>query len=167
MAQTSEELKQEISQTREQMADTADALAHKADVPTRTKDWVGEKKDAIVSAVGGATSAVSEATPDGADVAQSASRLKHLAERNPLGLAIGGAAVGFLAGLLTPPTRIEDQRIGPMADRYRRPNPTAPRSCPSFISLTCRNTLPESMKPTAPTPPRTGTRSSAFSTISP
>jgi len=98
------------------MADTADALAHKADVPTRTKDWVGEKKDAIVSAVGGATSAVSEATPDGADVAQSASRLKHLAERNPLGLAIGGAAVGFLAGLLTPSTRIEDQRIGPMAD---------------------------------------------------
>jgi gas vesicle protein len=116
MAQTSEELKQEIGQTREQMAETADALAYKVDVPTRTKDWVGDKKDAIVSAVGGASTAVGEATPDGADIAESASRVKRLAERNPVGLAIGGAAVGFIAGLLTPSTRMEDERIGPMAD---------------------------------------------------
>jgi len=119
MAQTSEELKQEISQTREQMAETAEALAYKADVPTRTKDWVGDKKDAIVSAVGGATATVGEATPDGADVAQSVNGLKRLAERNPAGLAIGGAAVGFLAGLLAPSTRIEDERIGPMADEVK------------------------------------------------
>jgi gas vesicle protein len=116
MAQTSDELKHEITQTREQMADTADALAYKADVPTRTKDWVGDKKDAIVSAVGGATATVSDATPDGAEVAQSVGRLKRLAERNPVGLAIGGAAVGFIAGLLAPSTRMEDERIGPMAD---------------------------------------------------
>ena len=44
------------------------------------------------------------------------SRLKRLAERNPVGLAIGGAAVGFIAGLLAPSTRMEDERIGPMAD---------------------------------------------------
>src|SRR4029079_10522585 len=116
MAQTSDELKQEITQTREQMAETADALAFKADVPTRTKDWVGDKKDAIVSAVGGASAAVGDATPDGADVAQSMGRLKRLAERNPVGLAIGGAAVGFIAGLLAPSTRMEDERIGPVAD---------------------------------------------------
>ena len=54
MAQTSEELKREIEETRDQMAETADALSYKADVPTRTKDWVGAKKDAIVG-----TSAVS------------------------------------------------------------------------------------------------------------
>ena len=116
MAQTSDELKQEISQTREQMAETAEALAYKADVPTRTKEWVGDKKDALVSAVSGATTTVGEATPDGADVAQSMGRVKRLAERNPVGLAIGGAAVGFIAGLLAPSTRMEDERIGPMAD---------------------------------------------------
>ena len=116
MAQTSDELKQEIGQTREQMAETADALAYKADVSARTKDWVGDKKDAIVSAVGGATATVGEAAPDGADVAQSVGRLKRLAERNPVGLAIGGAAVGFIVGLLAPSTRMEDERIGPMAD---------------------------------------------------
>ena len=116
MAQTSEELKREIGQTREQIAETTDALAYKADVPTRTKDWVGEKKDAIVETVSGVSSKVGDATPDGSDVTRSAGRMKRFAEQNPVGLAIGGAAVGFLAGLLAPSTRIEDERIGPMAD---------------------------------------------------
>jgi hypothetical protein len=116
MAQTSEELKREIGQTREQMAETADALAYKADVPTRTKEWVGEKKDALVSTVTGVSSKVGDVTPDGAEVSQGVNRMKRLAERNPLGLAIGGAAVGFLAGVVLPSTRVEDERIGPMAD---------------------------------------------------
>jgi gas vesicle protein len=119
MARTSEELKQEISQTREQMAETADALAYKADVPTRIKEWVGEKKDSIVSTVTGVSSKVGDVTPDGAEVTQGVNRMKSLAERNPLGLAIGGAAVGFLAGVLLPSTRVEDERLGPMADEVK------------------------------------------------
>ena len=39
--------------------------------------------------------------------------------KNPLGLAIGGVAVGFLAGLLIPTSRIEDEKIGPVAERVR------------------------------------------------
>ena len=116
MAQTSDQLKSEIEQTRDQLTETADALAYKADVPTRTKDWIGEKTDAVVSTVSGVTSKAGEITPDGAEVSQSMNRMKRLAERNPVGLAIGGAAVGFIAGLLAPSTRMEDERIGPMAD---------------------------------------------------
>jgi len=116
MAQKSDELKEDIERTREQMAETADALAYKADVPTRTKEWIGEKKDALTSAVSGASSKVGEVTPDGAEVSQSMGRMTRLAERTPLGLAIGGAAVGFIAGLLAPSTRLEDERIGPVAD---------------------------------------------------
>ncbi len=116
MAQTSDELKREIEETRDQMAETADALSYKADVPTRTKDWVGAKKDAIVGTVSGVSSKVGDAAPDGSDVTRSAGRMKRLAERNPVGLTIGGAAVGFIVGLLTPSTRIEDERIGPMSD---------------------------------------------------
>ena len=48
------------------------------------------------------TSKGGEITPDGAEVSQSMNRMKRLAERNPVGLAIGGAAVGFIAGLLMP-----------------------------------------------------------------
>jgi hypothetical protein len=98
------------------MAETADALAYKADVPTRTRDWVGEKKDAIVSTVTGVSSKVGDVTPDGTEVTQGVNRMKRFAERNPLGLAIGGAAVGFVAGALLPSTRVEDERMGPMAD---------------------------------------------------
>jgi len=112
MAQTSDELKQDIEQTRERMGETADALAYKADVPTRTKNWLGEKKDALVGRVG-------DATPDSGEARQAASRVKRSAERNPLGLALGGAAVGFIAGLLAPSTRVEDEKLGPVSGEVK------------------------------------------------
>jgi len=119
MAHTSDQLKSEIGQTREQLSETADALAYKADVPTRTKDWIGDKKDAVVSTVSGVASKAGEITPDGAEVGQSMNRMKRLVETNPVGLAIGGAAVGFIAGLLMPSTRMEDERIGPVSDEVK------------------------------------------------
>jgi hypothetical protein len=119
MAQTSDELRTEIERTRDEMGDTVEALAYKADVPTRTKEWLGDKKDTVVSKVSGASDKVSELTPDGQQVKQQASTLKRTAERNPLGLAIAGAAAGFIAGVLTPSTRLEDERIGPMADELK------------------------------------------------
>ncbi|MDQ3876538.1 MAG: hypothetical protein M3322_13510 [Actinomycetota bacterium] len=115
------------------MGDTVDALSYKADVPTRTKDWVADKKEAVVDRVSGATSKVSDATskvsdatskvsdaaPDRQAVKERASRAKNLAERNPLGLAIGGVAAGFIAGLLAPSTRVEEERLGPAAEQVR------------------------------------------------
>jgi hypothetical protein len=38
---------------------------------------------------------------------------------DPLGLAIGALAAGFLAGMLVPSTRTEDERVGPVADRVK------------------------------------------------
>ena len=119
MAQTSDELKTEIEATREQMGDTVDALAYKADVPTRTKEWLGEKKEAVTSKVGRTAGNVSRATPDGSDVKQRMGSLRRTAERNPLGLAIAGAATGFIAGIVVPSTRLEDERIGPMSDELK------------------------------------------------
>ena len=119
MAETSDQLRSDIERTREQMSDTVDALAYKADVPTRTKEWIGEKKDAVVSKVGGAPIKVGELTPDGEEVKRQVTGLKRTAERNPLGLAIAGAAAGFIAGLIAPATRIEDERIGPMSDELK------------------------------------------------
>jgi hypothetical protein len=112
MAQTSDELREEIEHTRERMGDTADALAYKANVPKRTKNWLGEKKDTLVGKV-------SDATPDTGEAKQKAGRVKRGVERNPLGLAIGGAAAGFIAGLLAPSTRVEDEKLGPVADEVK------------------------------------------------
>jgi hypothetical protein len=42
-----------------------------------------------------------------------------VAAENPLGLALGGVAAGFLLGMVLPSTRIEDERVGPMADEVK------------------------------------------------
>jgi len=55
----------------------------------------------------------SRAVPSGETV----SRVKDTAERNPLGLVVGAAALGFVAGLLIPSTRLENERMGEMSDQ--------------------------------------------------
>src|SRR5918997_639785 len=42
-----------------------------------------------------------------------------VAQENPLGLGIAAVAAGFLAGLLVPSTKIEDRKIGPLADEVK------------------------------------------------
>lgn len=42
-----------------------------------------------------------------------------MVQENPLGLALGAAALGFLAGMLIPSTKVEDERIGPVADQIK------------------------------------------------
>src|SRR3954471_1852330 len=124
MGQDPSEIRREIEETRERMGDTVDALAYKADVKSRAKDSVNEKVDSIKSKVTGAkdsvTGTVSDATPSTGDVKHAARRGKGIAQENPLGLAIGSVAVGFLAGMLIPTSRVEDEKIGPMADTLKQ-----------------------------------------------
>jgi ElaB/YqjD/DUF883 family membrane-anchored ribosome-binding protein len=127
-------IREGIEQTRARMGETVEALSYKADVKARVKDSVSEKKEAVVGAVTGAfgsakeaiagttesvSSRVSEGTPDVQDVKRTAKRAAGMAQENPLGLAIGAAAVGFLVGLLVPSTRIEDERLGDLADQVK------------------------------------------------
>lgn len=123
MAERTEVIRGEIQETREQMAETVEALEYKANVPARAKDWVADKRDSVVSGVTGAkasvTSQASGITPDGDAVKQRSLRLKDTAERNPLGLVVAGAAVGFIAGMLSPSTEVEDEKIGPVADQVK------------------------------------------------
>jgi gas vesicle protein len=123
-------IRQEIELTRERMGDTVDALGYKADVPARTRDSIQDKVQGVrerITGVGsqvsgatqGMTSQVSDATPDADDVRQAGRQAVGLVQENPLGLAIGAAAVGFLAGMLIPSTRVEDERLGPVADQVK------------------------------------------------
>ena len=50
---------------------------------------------------------------------QGARKAGGMAKENPLGLAIGATAVGFIAGLLVPTTRIEDEKLAPVASDMR------------------------------------------------
>jgi len=139
MGEDPDRIRREIEQTRAEMSGTVDALGHKADVKTRAKESLQDKRDSAKESVVGATQTVKdklvgardsvsdtagsataragEATPDREQVAQQARRAKGLAQENPIGLTIGSIAVGFLAGLLVPATRVEDEKLGEMSDQ--------------------------------------------------
>ena len=141
MGQDPDAIRQDIAQTRSDMSETVEAVGYKADVPSRAKEAVSDKvenvkskvsdtatraKEAVVGttsragdSVSEAASRVGDATPDRGEVKQTTRRVAGIARENPLGLAIGAAAIGFLAGLAIPSTRVEDEKLGPMADQVK------------------------------------------------
>jgi Protein of unknown function (DUF3618) len=110
MGQDPDRIREQIDETRDRMGETVDAIGYKADVPSRMKESVTGAKDTVVSKVSGAM-------PDTESVKQGARRGAVVARENPVGLAIGGLAVGFLAGLALPSTRMEDERLGEVSDQ--------------------------------------------------
>ena len=117
MGKDPEVIRQEIEATRENMGETVDALGYKADVKSRTKESIVDRKDAVVSKFTGTGSKVNDNTPSGQDVKQGAKKAAGIAQENPLGLALGGLAVGLLAGMLMPSTRVEDDKLGELSDQ--------------------------------------------------
>ncbi len=120
MGEETTRIREEIEDTRDRMGNTVDQLAHKANVPGRVKESVADKRDRLMEQMQGTASRVGDATPDASDVKQGARQAVGVAEENPLGLALGGVAAGFLIGMLIPSTRIEDEKVGPMADDVKQ-----------------------------------------------
>ena len=123
MGEDPDRIRAEIEQTRAEMGETVDALGYKTDVKARAKDSIQEKKESVMGVASsakerlvGAGQSVGDATPDTEQVKQQARRAKSVAQENPLGLAVGAVAVGFLAGMLIPSTRVEDEKLGEMSD---------------------------------------------------
>jgi uncharacterized protein DUF3618 len=130
MGQDPDAIRQDIEQTRSEMSETVEAVGYKADVPSRAKEAVSDKVENMKSkvsgtatrareAVAGTTSRAGDATPSRGEVKQQSRRVAGMARENPLGLAIGAAAIGFLAGLAVPSTRVENERLGPVADQVK------------------------------------------------
>ena len=126
MGETPDDIREEIEATRERMGDTVEALGYKTDVKSRMKDSVGNKKDSLVGAVSGGKDAVvgkadsivsrvGGIVPDGEQVKGGAAKVG-VSKENPLGLAIAGAAVGFLVGTLLPKSAVEDEKLGEISD---------------------------------------------------
>jgi ElaB/YqjD/DUF883 family membrane-anchored ribosome-binding protein len=109
-------IRREIEATRDEMGETVDALTYKADVKSRAKESLMGTKDSIRSKLVGTGDRVSGATPDGDQVKENARRAAGMAQENPLGLAIGSVAAGFIIGLLLPSSSVEDRKLGPVAD---------------------------------------------------
>ena len=122
-------MQSEIDGTRSQIGDTVGALGHKADVKGRMAESVSNKKNAVVGVFGSGKNAVvgkvdalvstvSGVVPDGEQAAAGAAKVG-VSKQNPVGIVIGGAAVGLLAGLMIPSTRMEDEQIGDIAEQMK------------------------------------------------
>jgi hypothetical protein len=109
VGEASDDIREDIEQTRERMGETVEAIGYKTDVKSRVKDNVTEKKDAVVSRV-------TDAMPDGQQL-KSGARKVGISKKNPLGLGIAAMAVGFLVGTLLPSTSVEDDKLGEMSDQ--------------------------------------------------
>ncbi len=98
----------------------AGAASTVGDTASDAASAVGGAATGAASAVGdaasGAASAVKEAAPSKQQIKQGVSRVGQLAQESPFGLAITGACVGFLAGMLVPTTSV-DEKIGPFAEQ--------------------------------------------------
>jgi hypothetical protein len=101
------------------MGDTVEALSYKTDVKARVSDAVTDKKNAIMGKGDELVNKITGAAPDPNAVAQNARQAVSVAQENPLGLAVGALAIGFLAGMIVPTTSIEDERLGPVADQVK------------------------------------------------
>ena len=117
MGQDPSVIRAEIEETRGRVGDEVDALSYKTDVGARMGDYVDDKKEAVKSKVTGAKDAVTGVVPSGGTIKRGATEVRTTAERNPVGLVIGGAAVGFLIGTLIPQTRVENEQMGELSDR--------------------------------------------------
>jgi gas vesicle protein len=77
----------------------------------------------IASTVGVAATAaashIGDALPDTDQMRGQARHAVSVAQENPIGLAVGSIAVGFLAGMLLPGTRTEDERMGELSDQVK------------------------------------------------
>jgi len=120
MGEEPSQIREEIEQTRSEMGTTVDALAHKADVKSRVKESISDKKERLRAQMSGASSRIGDATPEAGQMKDGAKQAVGIAEENPLGLALGGVAAGFLAGMLLPSTRMENEKVGPIASEVRQ-----------------------------------------------
>ena len=114
MGQDPSEIRQEVEETRAQMGETVEALAHRADVKERAKESASDKLESVKGKASGSTSRARGKAKD------SANRLSSTAQENPLGVAVGGVALGLLAGLVVPSSKVEQDKLGPAGEELRQ-----------------------------------------------
>jgi uncharacterized protein DUF3618 len=139
-----EDTRERMTETAEAIRYRADVKTRAKDAVVEKKDSLVDKGASAVSRVTGkmpnpgdiasgtssmastvgdaasvAVSQVGEVLPDADQVKRQARQAVSVAQENPIGLAVGSIAVGFLAGMLIPRTRIEDERIGELSDQVK------------------------------------------------
>lgn len=122
-------LRETATLVRERMA-TAKSPDHGSDDGPSLGERVKSVTSAVTDGVGAAASSVSDGARSAKDAVSSgagsasgavarAEDALAVARSNPMALAIGALALGAAAGAMLPSTRVEDERLGAVADDLR------------------------------------------------
>lgn len=103
-------VKESVAGAAQTVGDTASDAAH------AVGDAASDAAHTVGDAASSAATAVKEAAPSTQQLKQGISRVGQLAQESPAGLALTGACVGFLAGMLVPTTSV-DEKIAPYAEQ--------------------------------------------------
>jgi len=86
------------------------------DTTGRVQDTTNDVRNTVQNTLSNTVGSVTDKLPGPDDVRYAARRCAGIVQENPLGLALGALAVGFLAGLAAPITDIEREKVGPLRD---------------------------------------------------
>lgn len=116
--------KEAAAEKKDRLVDKASSVVSRVTGKMPSPSGVASSASGVASSIGdAATSAaasVGDALPDADQVKRQARQAVSVAQENPVGLAVGSIAVGFLAGMLVPRTRIEDEQIGELSDQVKQ-----------------------------------------------
>jgi hypothetical protein len=101
-----------LSSARGQLRET-DKLG---DVTGKLGDTTSNVRSTVQNTISNTVGQVAGKLPNPSEVKGYARRGAGIAAENPLGLALGALAIGFLAGLVVPVTDLEREKIGPLRD---------------------------------------------------
>lgn len=123
MGKDTNDIRQQIEETRDRVGDTVDALAYKADVPNRVKEAVRRAVTGGVtsmrSSMNGVYDSVNHTLRDPTELRSKTKEAVATVRRNPAALIVGGTLVGFLLGLMLPGRRQhENGRASMMPPEY-------------------------------------------------
>ena len=113
-----------VGSAKDSVASTASTVGDKVGSATSTVgEKVGSARESVAGGAGSASDTAGSAVdtvkghmPTTADARVGARRAVGVAKANPMALAVGALVLGAAAGLAIPSTRVEDERIGPVAD---------------------------------------------------
>lgn len=113
-----------IHAVQERIGGAASAVAGKVSAAKETvaerassaKGTVAERASSAKETTSGGLSSATEVVPSPSDLAHGARGVARTAASNPMPLALGGLALGIAGALLLPTTRIEKERVAPVAD---------------------------------------------------
>ena len=87
-----------------------------SDTTGRVQETTSDVRSSVQNTLSNTVGSVTDKIPSPDDVRYAARRGAGIVQENPLGLALGALAVGFLAGLAAPITDIEREKVGPLRD---------------------------------------------------